>query len=116
VDFLLRYSYNPNIVSPVDFLSNYSWAGIKLLCTQENFVNLDKDIEGAAKRWKTFVDSEKPEREKFPQEWKNKTAFQRLCIMRCLRLDRMTYAVRYAMCNKIYLFKISSILYNNNSL
>lgn len=55
--------------------------------------NLDKDIEGSAKRWKKFTESEKPEREKFPQEWKNKTALQRLCMMRCLRPDRMTYAV-----------------------
>ena len=94
VDFLLRYPYDPNIVSPVDFLSNSSWAGIKLLSARETFLNLDKDIEGAAKRWKKFVDSENPEREKFPQEWKNKTAFQRLCMMRCLRLDRMTYAVK----------------------
>ncbi|XP_011494831.1 PREDICTED: dynein beta chain, ciliary-like [Ceratosolen solmsi marchali] len=94
VDFLLRYPCNPNIISPIEFLSNSSWAGIKLLSSQENFTNLDKDIEGAAKRWKSFVDSEKPEKEKFPQEWKNKTAFQRLCMMRCLRVDRMTYAVR----------------------
>lgn len=29
-----------------------------------------------------------------PGEWKNKNALQRLCIVRCLRPDRMTYAVR----------------------
>ncbi|XP_008208864.1 dynein beta chain, ciliary-like [Nasonia vitripennis] len=94
VDFLLRYPFDPNVVSPVDFLGNSSWAGIKLLSSREEFFNLDKDIEGAAKRWKKFVESENPEREKFPSEWKNKTAFQRLCMMRCLRLDRMTYAVK----------------------
>ncbi|XP_050493589.1 dynein beta chain, ciliary-like isoform X2 [Bombus huntii] len=60
----------------------------------EDFQNLEKDIEGAAKRWKKFVESDTPERESFPQDWKNKTALQRLCIMRCLRLDRMTYAIR----------------------
>ncbi len=31
--------------------------------------------------------------EKFPQEWKKKDALQRLCMMRALRPDRMTYAV-----------------------
>lgn len=60
----------------------------------QDFANLEKDIEGAEKRWKKFVESETPERESFPQDWKNKTAFQRLCIMRCLRLDRMTYAIK----------------------
>ena len=48
---------------------------------------------GSAKRWKKFVDAEIPEKEKFPGEWKNKTSLQKLCMMRALRPDRMTYAV-----------------------
>ena len=60
----------------------------------EDFRNLDRDIEGSAKRWKKFVESECPEKEKFPQEWKNKTSLQKLCMMRALRPDRMSYAVR----------------------
>jgi dynein heavy chain len=94
MDFLLRFPYMPDLTSPVDFLDNIGWGAIKYLSKIENFENLDHDIEGAAKRWKKFVESETPEREKFPQEWKNKTAFQRLCIMRCVRLDRMIYAIR----------------------
>ncbi|KAK2885147.1 hypothetical protein Q8A73_021621 [Channa argus] len=94
LDFLLRYPVQPGVSSPVDFLSNYSWGGIKSLCSMEEFRNLDRDIEGSAKRWKKFVESECPEKEKFPQEWKNKTSLQRLCMMRALRPDRMTYAVR----------------------
>lgn len=39
------------------------------------------------------MESDCPEREKLPQEWKNKTALQRLCMMRALRPDRMTYAM-----------------------
>lgn len=39
------------------------------------------------------MECECPEREKFPTEWKNKTALQRLCMMRALRPDRMIYAV-----------------------
>lgn len=94
LDFLLRYPYVTNVTSPVDFLSNNSWGGIKFLSGIDDFRNLDRDIEGAAKRWKKFVESGTPEREKFPQDWKSKTALQRLCMMRCLRPDRMTYAVR----------------------
>ena len=33
----------------------------------DEFKNLDRDIEGSAKRWKKFVESESPEKEKFPQ-------------------------------------------------
>ena len=39
------------------------------------------------------MEAEAPEKEKFPQEWKKKDALQRLCMMRALRADRMTYAV-----------------------
>ncbi|XP_009575995.1 PREDICTED: dynein heavy chain 9, axonemal-like, partial [Fulmarus glacialis] len=94
LDFLLRYPAQTRVTSPVDFLSNHSWGGIKTLSSMEEFRNLDRDIEGSAKRWKKFVESECPEKEKFPQEWKNKSALQRLCIMRAIRPDRMTYAVR----------------------
>ncbi|XP_028422796.1 dynein axonemal heavy chain 9 isoform X2 [Perca flavescens] len=94
LDFLLRYPVQPGVISPVDFLSNFSWGGVKSLCSMEDFRNLDRDIEGSAKRWKKFVESECPEKEKFPQEWKNKSSLQRLCMMRALRPDRMTYAVR----------------------
>uniref|UniRef100_A0A7N6A444 Dynein heavy chain 9, axonemal n=1 Tax=Anabas testudineus TaxID=64144 RepID=A0A7N6A444_ANATE len=82
LDFLLRYPVQPGVTSPVDFLSNHSWGGIKSLCSMDEFRNLDRDIEGSAKRWKKFVESECPEKEKFPQEWKNKSSLQRLCMMR----------------------------------
>uniref|UniRef100_A0A8C9W079 Dynein axonemal heavy chain 17 n=1 Tax=Scleropages formosus TaxID=113540 RepID=A0A8C9W079_SCLFO len=71
-------------------VSSYSAA----LSAMDEFRNLDRDIEGSAKRWKRFVESECPEKDKFPQEWKNKTALQKLCMMRAIRPDRMTYAVR----------------------
>lgn len=73
----------------------FSSSNHQSLCSMEEFRNLDRDIEGSAKRWKKFVESECPEKEKFPQEWKNKTSLQRLCMMRALRPDRMTYAVRW---------------------
>jgi dynein heavy chain len=94
LDFLLRFPSVPNVTSPVDFLSHFGWGGIKALSNMDEFRNLDRDIEGSAKRWKKFVESECPEKEKFPQEWKNKTSLQKLCMMRALRPDRMTYAMK----------------------
>lgn len=93
LDFLLRYPAIANLSSPVDFLSNLSWGGIKALSNMDEFKNLDKDLEGSAKRWRKFSESECPEKEKFPGEWKNKSPLQKLCMMRALRPDRMTYAV-----------------------
>ena len=93
LDFLLRFPVQKNNPSPVDFLTDYGWSGIETLSSMEAFENLDRDIQGSAKRWKKFVESECPEKEKFPQEWKNKTSLQRLCMMRAMRPDRMLYAL-----------------------
>ncbi|XP_054565087.1 dynein axonemal heavy chain 9 [Eptesicus fuscus] len=95
LDFLLRSPVQAGVTSPVEFLSHQAWGGIKALSAMEEFCNLDRDIEGSAKSWKKFVESECPEKEKFPQEWKSKTALQRLCMMRVMRPDRMTYAMRH---------------------
>ncbi|TFK05831.1 receptor-transporting protein 3-like [Platysternon megacephalum] len=94
LDFLLRFPFKAGLTSPVDFLQSQGWGGIKVLSDMDEFKNLDSDIEGSAKRWKKFVESEAPEKEVFPKEWKNKLALQKLCMMRCMRPDRMTYAVR----------------------
>lgn len=93
VDFLLRFPIKPHVTSPVDFLSNASWGGVCSLSSRDEFRNLDRDIENSSKRWKKLVETDCPEREKFPQEWKSKTSIQRLCMMRALRPDRMTYAM-----------------------
>ncbi|XP_008847899.1 dynein heavy chain 17, axonemal [Nannospalax galili] len=94
LDFLLRFPFKAGVVSPVDFLQHQSWGGIKALSEMDEFKNLDNDIEGSAKRWKKLVESEAPEKEIFPKEWKNKTALQKLCMVRCMRPDRMTYAIK----------------------
>lgn len=89
LDFLLRFPFTPNLTSPVEFLNNTCWGGISALSNLNEFVSLDKDIEGSSNRWKKFVDAEAPEKMKLPGEWKQKSPIQRLCIMRCLRPDRM---------------------------
>ena len=53
LDFLLRFPAIPNVVSPVDFLSNHCWGGIKALSNMEQFRNLDRDIEVCA----TWIDN-----------------------------------------------------------
>uniref|UniRef100_A0A8C5QHE5 Dynein axonemal heavy chain 11 n=1 Tax=Leptobrachium leishanense TaxID=445787 RepID=A0A8C5QHE5_9ANUR len=94
LEFLLRFPIENTNRSPVDFLNVQSWSAIKMISTMEEFRGLDRDIEGSAKRWKKLVESETPEKERFPQEWKNKSSLQKLIILRALRPDRMTYAIR----------------------
>ena len=45
LDFLLRFPAQPNVASPVDFLSNHSWGGIRALSEMDQFRNLDQDLE-----------------------------------------------------------------------
>ncbi|XP_039379215.1 dynein heavy chain 11, axonemal isoform X8 [Mauremys reevesii] len=94
LDFLLRFTVEHTHKSPVDFLTPQSWSAIRAIALMDEFRGLDRDIEGSPKRWKKWVDSECPEKEKFPQEWKNKSSLQKLIILRALRPDRMTYALR----------------------
>lgn len=61
----------------------------------EEFRGIDRDVEGSAKQWRKWVESECPEKEKLPQEWKKKSLIQKLIILRAMRPDRMTYALRW---------------------
>ncbi|NXH39972.1 DYH17 protein, partial [Dicaeum eximium] len=94
LDFLLRFPSKTGVTSPVDFLQHQNWGAVKALSEMEEFTSLENDIESSGKRWKRFVEMEAPENEVFPMDWKNKSALQKLCVLRCLRPDRMTYAIR----------------------
>lgn len=37
LDFLLRFPITPHVTSPVEFLSNTSWGGIRSLATRDDF-------------------------------------------------------------------------------
>ncbi|KAJ1516905.1 hypothetical protein HMI54_007793 [Coelomomyces lativittatus] len=94
LDFLLRAPKVFNVTSPVDWLQTSYWQTVKALANLEPFRLLANDIEGSSKRWKKYCESEAPENENLPAEWKTKTPMQKLCILRALRPDRMSYAVR----------------------
>ncbi|XP_068180103.1 dynein axonemal heavy chain 11 [Antennarius striatus] len=93
-DFLLRFPVEVCSSSPVSFLSAHAWGALKAISTMEHFSGLDRDIESSAKRWRKIVESSCPEKERLPQDWKNKTSLQKLIILRVLRPDRMTYSLR----------------------
>ncbi|KAL6081787.1 hypothetical protein STEG23_030108, partial [Scotinomys teguina] len=94
LDFLLRFAVEHTYSSPVDFLTTQSWSAVKAVALMEEFRGLDRDVEGSAKQWRKWVESECPEKEKLPQEWKKKSLIQKLIILRAVRPDRMTYALR----------------------
>lgn len=77
----------------------------------EDFSGLDRDVESSPKRWRKIVESSCPEKERLPQDWKNKSSLQKLIILRALRPDRMTYTLRYVneQCTFIEVLYIYSI-------
>ncbi|XP_075321443.1 dynein axonemal heavy chain 11-like [Odontesthes bonariensis] len=92
--FLLHFPVEASKVSAVIFLSPHAWGAIKSISTMEDFSGLDRDMESSPKRWRKIVESSCPENERLPQDWKNKSSLQKLIILRALRPDRMTYALR----------------------
>lgn len=94
LEMLIRKPDTEPVKSPLDFISDQIWGTIKWLSNSEEFSGLDRDIEGSSKRWKKLIDSEIPERERLPQDWKNRSEVQQLIILRSLRPDRMIYALR----------------------
>lgn len=94
--FLLRGTMSvsrENVLT--EFIPTPSWNSVVGLAESipDVFGKLPDDIEGSAKRWKEWIQHEQPEREKLPQDWKNKTSLQRLCIVRALRSDRLMTAM-----------------------
>ncbi|KAI5106110.1 dynein heavy chain 11, axonemal, partial [Silurus meridionalis] len=94
LDLLLHFPVEFSSGSPVSFLSAQAWGAIRTLSALEAFRGLDRDVEGSPKRWRKLVESECPERERLPLDWKKKNTLQRLTILRAMRPDRMSYALR----------------------
>ncbi|XP_023819910.1 dynein heavy chain 11, axonemal [Oryzias latipes] len=92
--FLLHFPVEAGKFSSVSFLSPQAWEAIKGISSMDCFSGLDRDIESSPKPWRKIVESSYPENERLPQDWKNKSSFQKLIILRALRPDRMTYALQ----------------------
>ncbi|CAD7085079.1 unnamed protein product [Hermetia illucens] len=94
MDFLFRYPYDQNAISPLPFVSNAAWGGIRSLAMIEPFYGLDTDMEEFPRRWKQYIESEYAEKMQLPGEWKNRTPLQKLCIIRCLRPERICHFMK----------------------
>ncbi|KAK7886266.1 hypothetical protein WMY93_025887 [Mugilogobius chulae] len=94
LNFLLQFPVEPCKLCPVSFLSPHTWGAIKAISSLDNLNGLDKDLETSPKHWRKIVESCCPEEERLPHDWKNKTSLQKLIILRALRPDRITYALK----------------------
>ncbi|ORC84913.1 dynein heavy chain [Trypanosoma theileri] len=113
LDFLLRGKKKLGVPRPetvVEWCPEPNWAAVQALADVEGstppFNYLPNDM-AENNRWKQWTETEKPELEKMPSEWKNLTQFQRLLVLRCLRPDRLTSALETFVCDSLGRFFVS---------
>jgi len=113
LDFLLRGKKKLGIDRPesvAEWCPETNWASVQALAEVEgatpSFESLPADM-GEHNRWRIWSETEKPEDEKLPTDWKNLTAFQKLLILRCLRPDRLTSALESFVSESIGRFFVS---------
>ncbi|XP_064612357.1 LOW QUALITY PROTEIN: dynein axonemal heavy chain 10-like [Liolophura sinensis] len=81
---------------PHSWLPDEGWEDIIRLVeiAPDQFSSLLDDIERNEKVWKEWFDHDTPESQQFPMKYeKSLTAFQRLMLLRCFRVDRIYRAV-----------------------
>ena len=99
---LLRSPRSMSMPNPApEWLSDANWGAALGLTSLDAFKSLGQDITMRTKPWQKWCDLEMPENEKLPLDYKNKTEFQRLLVIRALRPDRMVNALTQFIANQI---------------
>uniref|UniRef100_UPI0037E7F8F2 dynein axonemal heavy chain 10 n=1 Tax=Semicossyphus pulcher TaxID=241346 RepID=UPI0037E7F8F2 len=81
---------------PCDWLPDQGWEDVVKLAElfPEQFGSLPDDVEKNSTDWKSWYDLDGPEQAPFPMKYEeNLSAFQKLLLLRCFRVDRVYRAV-----------------------
>jgi dynein heavy chain len=76
------------------FLPETAWAAVKGLENLKIFENLSSQMEGEALLWRKWYIDERPESIDLPKSVANISLFHRTLLLRAMRPDRLTYALR----------------------
>jgi dynein heavy chain len=81
--------------SPVSWINDHTWNGLKALTGLEGFDRLAADIEENAPRFFEWFTNFTPETERLPGAWRelDRNPFKKLLVLRVLRPDRITSAL-----------------------
>ncbi|CAF0812566.1 unnamed protein product [Didymodactylos carnosus] len=81
--------------NPTAWLPQKSWDELSRLNDLTGFRDIRKNFLQQKDLWKIVYDSTEPHREHFPEQWQNSLAdFQRMCVIRCIRPDKVVPAVQ----------------------
>jgi dynein heavy chain, axonemal len=94
LDFLLKGPRAQGQDNPLkEFVTDSVWACVMALRELDDYSTLPDDLQGSAKRWKEWLELERPEDEPLPGDWKRMSDFDQLLLFRALRPDRLTSAM-----------------------
>jgi len=112
VDYLVDGKLNPdpgNMGPLFEWLPAAIWPRVKALEGLKRFNGLGDAMQSESDDWQRWFDSEMPEVAKFPGDYqKNLGIFDRLIVLRAMRPDRVTTALRHwieEMMGKEYVFQ-----------
>merc|ERR1711990_1032798 len=96
VNFLMRAPKKLGEDNLVDWLPNSAWQSVQALADLDEFQRFPADLVEAAPRFREWYNAAAPETEKLPLDWAglDKTPFLKMLVIRALRPDRMTIAVK----------------------
>ncbi|KAI8825885.1 dynein heavy chain and region D6 of dynein motor-domain-containing protein [Fimicolochytrium jonesii] len=85
----------PAIAKPFAWLTDQGWKDLlRLSSINSNFASLPDDVRSNELDWRSWVRLDAPENAEFPMRYSSRlTAFQKLCVLRCFRTDRVYNAV-----------------------
>ena len=93
-DFLIQGPKAAGIENPlIEWLDDAAWLTCCALKEFEAFEKLPDDLVASAKRFREWFELERPEEVPLPGDWKKLGEFEKLLLMRSLRLDRMSEAL-----------------------
>jgi dynein heavy chain len=100
VDFLVmaRASTDPGSMGPLsEWCPENLWAKIKGLEDLKDvfplFASLGEDMQSDAEEWNAWFDDEAPETRPCPGKYRDLSPFERLCVLRAMRQDRLQSAL-----------------------
>ncbi len=112
-DFLIQGKKAIGIENPLnEWLDDGAWLTCNALKEFDAFEKLPDDLVGSAKRFREWFELERPEEAPFPGDWKKLPEFEKLLLMRALRLDRMNEAIAAYVKNIIGIQYVTSQPFN----
>ncbi|XP_043195463.1 dynein axonemal heavy chain 7-like [Amphibalanus amphitrite] len=80
--------------NPAPWLPPKNWDELCRLSQLPTFAGIREEFEASTAPWKAIFDSVTPHSEPLPSRWNKLITLEKMCILRCLRPDKMVPAVQ----------------------